>query len=165
MVSSFFFKGWGRDSFRKCTLSTKQKAMYGTIEFQPSIMTKKMTSIEVAVEWNALKFHPVQNWKKKGGVYVAYTVGMKDGSGGYFGVQIRKSGGNHYNNILLTSTLKVSYLSIFRGTFTFCLLKKSNHIHMHLHMEKLSNEFRILSLPYNTFAIKALYQSINLRMS
>lgn len=68
--------------------------MYGQMTFDPSIKEKKMTSMEVEVEWNALKFHP-KNRKKKGGVYVAYTLGMENGPGGYFGVQIKKSSGNH----------------------------------------------------------------------
>ena len=52
-----------------------------------------MTSLAVDVEWNELQFHPTENTQKKGGVYVAYTMGMKDGPGGYFGVQIRASEG------------------------------------------------------------------------
>ena len=70
--------------------------MYGQMYFQPSIRTKKMTSMEVDVEWNALKFHPTQNPRKMGGVYVSYTLGMENGPGGYFGVQIKGSGGKYY---------------------------------------------------------------------
>ena len=66
--------------------------MNGQMRFKPSLKTEQMTSMEVDVEWNALEFHP-KNRQKKGGVYVAYTMGMKDGPGGYFGVQIKKSSG------------------------------------------------------------------------
>ena len=49
--------------------------------------------MEVDVEWNELSFHPTSNREKKGGVYVAYTTGVKEGPGGYFGVQIKAAGG------------------------------------------------------------------------
>ena len=67
--------------------------MYGEMKFYPPIRKKKMTSMEVDVIWNAFEFHPTQNQTKKGGVYVAYTMGVKNGPGGYFGVQIKSSGG------------------------------------------------------------------------
>ena len=53
-----------------------------------------MTSLEVDITWDALEFHPNENIKKKGGVYVAYTLSMKGGPGGYFGVQITGASGN-----------------------------------------------------------------------
>lgn len=85
---------WPPISKAKCTQRTKQKAMYGSMVFEPSLKVKPMTSFEVDVEWNDLQFHPTENTRNKGGVYVAYTTGLRDGPGGYFGVQIKNNGGN-----------------------------------------------------------------------
>ena len=71
------------------------------MKFQPSLSKKPMTSLEVSVVWDALKFHPTHNRNEKGGVYIAYTLGMKGGPGGYFGVQI-KSPIRKFNNKLLS---------------------------------------------------------------
>ncbi|XP_066933733.1 uncharacterized protein [Clytia hemisphaerica] len=84
---------WPPYSNEKCSQTTKLKAMYGTAIFRTSLSKKPMTSLEVDIEWNALKFHPTENIQKKGGVYIAYTTGMKGGPGGYFGVQIKGNGG------------------------------------------------------------------------
>ena len=84
---------WPPISAAKCSQSTKLKAMYGTMHFEPSLMEKPMTSFEIDIEWNALEFHPTENTMKKGGVYIAYTMGLKRGPHGYFGVQIHSSGG------------------------------------------------------------------------
>lgn len=85
---------WPPISAAKCTQTTKQKAMYGSMVFEPSLKVKPMTSFEVDIEWSDLKFHPTENTRNKGGVYVAYTMGLRDGPGGYFGAQIKNNGGN-----------------------------------------------------------------------
>jgi len=85
---------WPPVSPQKCSQTTKQKAMHSKMSFRPSLSLKPMTSLEVDVEWNELSFHPVDNLQKKGGVYAAYTTGLKNGPGGYLGVQIKATGGN-----------------------------------------------------------------------
>ena len=44
------------------------------------------------VQWDKFELNPNYH-VKKGGVYVAYTMGMKDGPGGYFGIQMKKNDG------------------------------------------------------------------------
>ena len=78
---------WPPLSKVRCSQTTKLKAMYGGMAFDPPLSQKPMTSFEVDVEWNDLQFHPTENTRKRGGVYVSYTMGMKNGPGGYFGVQ------------------------------------------------------------------------------
>ena len=51
-----------------------------------------MVKMKVKVKWDDLQFSPY-NTNKKGGVYVSYTIGVKDGPGGYFGIQIKANGG------------------------------------------------------------------------
>ena len=66
--------------------------MYGSMNFVPPLRVKPMTSMNVQIEWNELKFNP--NYSVRGGgVYVAYTMGVRNGPGGYFGVQIKRNGG------------------------------------------------------------------------
>eukprot|EP00111_Clytia_hemisphaerica_P012708 TCONS_00037389-protein len=79
---------WPPLSKARCSQTTKLKAMYGRMTFNPPLSQKPMTSFEVDVEWNDLQFHPTENRHKRGGVYVSYTMGMKNGPGGYFGVQM-----------------------------------------------------------------------------
>ena len=79
-------------SRRKCTKDTKLRAMYGFFEFKTPLTEEPMTSFEVDVEWNELKYNPNDD-KQRGGVYVAYTTGMRNGPGGYFGVQAKKDEG------------------------------------------------------------------------
>lgn len=78
---------WPKDSSAPCSQTTKQKAMYGSMTVVPSLRGKPTKKISVNVRWDALEFAP-HNSRKQGGVYVAYTTGVKDGPGGYFGVQI-----------------------------------------------------------------------------
>jgi len=61
--------------------------------FDPSPNQVPFTSVEVKTKWNYLKFNPKSNPDKKGGVYISYTTGLKNGPGGYFGVQLTASGG------------------------------------------------------------------------
>ena len=91
---------WPPIDASSCSQGTKQKAMYGRMIFDPPLSQKPMTSLAVDVQWDDLQFHPIENPNKKGGVYVAYTMGMKNGPGGYFGVQIRSTGGmsRYYSN-------------------------------------------------------------------
>ena len=91
--------------------------MYGRMTFEPSINNKKMTSMEVDVAWDALEFHPTQNQKKKGGVYVAYTLGMKDGPGGYFGVQITASRGDLANKLFTLRPTSNIFFTLLRTVF------------------------------------------------
>ena len=91
--------------------------MNGHMTFQPSISAKKMTSMEVDVAWDALEFHPTQNQKKKGGVYVAYTLGMKDGPGGYFGVQIKASSGDYADKLFKLRLTSNIFFTLLRTVF------------------------------------------------
>jgi len=84
---------WPPDSSARCSQNTKQKAMYGKMSFSPSLSKKPLTSMEVDVEWNDLRFNPISNPKKQGGVYISYTTGLENGVGGYLGVQINARGG------------------------------------------------------------------------
>ncbi|XP_066918822.1 uncharacterized protein [Clytia hemisphaerica] len=84
---------WPPISSNRCSQSTKLKVMYGILHFETSLKKKPMTSFEIDIEWNALEFHLTENTKKHGGVYIAYTFGMKNGPGGYFGIQIHADGG------------------------------------------------------------------------
>ena len=101
---------WPPYSDEKCTQKTKLKAMYGAAIFETPLSTKPMTSLEVDIEWNALKFHPTENTRKKGGVYIAYTTGMRGGPGGYFGVQIKGNGGKLLLAINPVSTASLDYI-------------------------------------------------------
>jgi len=83
---------WPPPITKVCTQTTKQKAMYGRMTFNPSLKEKEMTKMNVQVKWNDLQFAPY-NTNKKGGVYASYTIGTKDAQGGYFGVQLHARGG------------------------------------------------------------------------
>jgi len=84
---------WPPVSEEDCSPDTKQKAMHGKMTFDPPLSESPMTSFEVDVEWNDLKFHPTENMEMKGGMNVVYTLGMKNGPEGRFGIELSHSGG------------------------------------------------------------------------
>ena len=61
--------------------------------FQPSLKKKPMTMATVDVKWDQFEVNPNYRNFHNGGVYVAYTMGVEDGPGGYFGVQIKRNDG------------------------------------------------------------------------
>ncbi|XP_066918952.1 uncharacterized protein [Clytia hemisphaerica] len=85
---------WPEDSSARCTHTSKQTAMYGRFAFQPPLSIKPMTSFEVDIKWDELKFNPISNPHKRGGVYISYTTQVTGGPPGYFGIQIVNNGGN-----------------------------------------------------------------------
>jgi len=67
--------------------------MYARMTFSPSVTAKPFTSFEVTVEWNDLQYNPKSNPGQNGGVYIAYTTGIRGGPGGYFGIQLTANEG------------------------------------------------------------------------
>jgi len=72
--------------------------------FRPALKVQPMTSMSVQVEWNEFKFNP-NYYVRSGGVYVAYTVSVKNGPGGYFGVQIQRNRGKFSKDEVFTRNL------------------------------------------------------------
>jgi len=85
-------ENWGEEIPTRCSQSTKQKAMSARMVFRPSLKKKPMTMMYVDVKWDQFEVNPNYHFSN-GGVYVAYTMGVDDGPGGYFGVQLKRNDG------------------------------------------------------------------------
>ena len=79
--------------------------------FNPSLKDVPMTSMNVTVRWDALQWAPHID-KKKGGVYMAYTIGTKGGPGGYFGVQLISNRGKYCKKKKLIFKFTITTMSI-----------------------------------------------------
>ena len=68
---------------KPCTSANKQKAMYASMKFDPSVKARPFTKMRVRVKLDDFRESPnLPATARGGGVYIAYTI-----PGGYLGVQ------------------------------------------------------------------------------
>lgn len=101
--------------------------MYGEFVFSPSLDKKPATDVSVSVIWEDIVQAP---WRSNaGGVYAAWTFGVKDGPAGYMGAQIKPHSGqfifsiwdgNRWNGRGHSKTPKASNQLVWPLDTTFC---------------------------------------------
>ena len=79
---------------KACTSDNKQKAMYGSMKFDPTVKAAPFTKMRVRVKLDDFRQTPnLPATARGGGVYIAYTI-----PGGYLGVQanFKSEGGGQF---------------------------------------------------------------------